>query len=196
MSASGGTEIQPKVQYRRKTHYYQRSLAGGQIELRKSTYLIAEKALMHRRTNPRAAVARLTRAAALLSFSVFLTPAFSQQEPPRHRLGKFWKISLVALATATTADAVSSWNRPESNPILRNSDGQFNARGAGIKIGLAGSVALAQYFLARKGPKAERVSAFANLAAAGVFTGAAIRNWSHAPAATPGGTPAGAIAVQ
>ncbi len=134
-------------------------------------------------------------ALAALFFSGFLFPAFSQEYPPHYRLGKLWKISLAALAGATAADAASSWNRPEANPVLRNSNGQFGTQGVGIKIGLAGAVAVTQYMLARKGLKYERVAAFANFAAAGVFGAAAIHNWSTRPQSflTPSQTAAFAV---
>jgi hypothetical protein len=125
---------------------------------------------------------RRALAFAALLFSAFSTPAFSQNEPPHYRLGKLWRVSLAALAGATAVDAVSSWNQPEANPVLRGSSGHFGAQGVGIKIGLAGTVAVTQYLLARKGPKYERVAAFANFTAAGVFGAAAVHNWSHAPA--------------
>lgn len=125
--------------------------------------------------------ARRYRLAALtvLLFSVLSTPGFSQEGLALHRMGRFWKVSLVALAGATVADAASSWNRPEANPILRSSSGQFGPQGVAIKIGLAGTVAVTQYFLARRGPKAERIASIANFSAAGVFGAAAIHNWSQ-----------------
>jgi len=151
---------------------------------------------MQCRTTPHAIPVTVTRAVTLLFLSAFLTPAFSQQEPPPRGFGKLWKVSLVALAGATTVDAVSSWNRPEANPILRNSNGQFNAQGVGIKIGLVGTMALAQYFLVRKAPRSERAFAVANFAAAGAFGVAAIHNWSSVPAAPAASAPPGTVAVQ
>jgi len=128
--------------------------------------------------------ARRYRLAALivLLFSVFSMPGFSQEEPSRRKISKLWKVSLVALAGATAVDAASSWNRSEANPILRSSNGQFGTQGATIKIGLAGAVAVTQYFLARRGPKAKRIAAIANFSAAGAFGAAAVHNWSQSAA--------------
>jgi hypothetical protein len=151
---------------------------------------------MYSQLNPQGMRPRVIFVIAALFFSVLLSPAFSQEAPPRYRLGKLWKVSLLALAGATAADAVSSWNRPEANPILRNSNGQFSTQGVGIKIGLAGTVAVTQYLLARKGPKYERVATFANFAAAGVFGAAAIHNWSHHPQGAVTASQSSSVAVQ
>ena len=118
-------------------------------------------------------------AVVLFSTSVFAASPFSPEDPKPRRLGKLWKASLVALAAATAVDAASSWNRPEANPVLRNANGQFGVQGVGIKIALAGSVAVAQYVLARKGPHGERAAIVMNLTTAGVFGAAAVHNLSH-----------------
>ena len=122
---------------------------------------------------------KLPAALILLSTSVFAASPFSSEEPKPHRLGRLWKASLLALAAGTAVDAASSWNRPEANPILRNTTGQFGAQGVGIKIALAGSVAVAQYFLARKGPQGERAAIVMNFTTAGVFSAATVHNLSQ-----------------
>jgi hypothetical protein len=99
---------------------------------------------------------------------------------------KLWQASLVALAAGSAADAHSSWGLRETNPFLRGADGRFNHRGLGLKIGLAGGVAVTQYLLMRRverqhGPQAlERNYLYlglGNLASGAAFGAVAARNY-------------------
>jgi hypothetical protein len=102
-----------------------------------------------------------------------------------------WKASVAALAAATIADAHSSWNRPEANPLLKAGDGRFGGRSIAIKGAIIGSTLLVQHFVLKKNPQAERMTAFTNFTVAGVLGGVAVYNHRlkseprHAP-----GTPA------
>lgn len=84
-----------------------------------------------------------------------------------------FKWSLAALMAGNAADGVSSWQRPEMNPILGP---QFNSRAVAIKFGIVGATALLERALVKKHPELAKGFAVANFTAAGVFTGVAIRN--------------------
>jgi tellurite resistance protein TehA-like permease len=92
------------------------------------------------------------------------------------RKRNLWKISLGVLAAASIADAGSSWNRSEANPLLQGPNGRFSGQGIALKGALAGSVVLSQWLVMRKQPRAERAAAFTNFALAGVLGAAAVHN--------------------
>jgi len=104
----------------------------------------------------------------------FLTATISLAADLKH--SKFarvlWRVSEVVLVAATTADAASSWGRPEINPVLGH---QFGARGIAVKAGLMGGVLALQEFSVRRGMNPKAAAAL-NFAGAGVFGYAAIHN--------------------
>lgn len=91
------------------------------------------------------------------------------------RKAKIWRISMVVLGGATTADAYSSWGKREANPLLQTTSGQFGARSVALKASFTGAAMFMQWRLARKDPKITPYLATANFAAAAIFTGAAAR---------------------
>lgn len=91
-----------------------------------------------------------------------------------HAENRFWKWSVVAMASANVADAVSTVGAYETNPVL--GIGPFGGRAIGIKIGIASGIVLAEYLIHRKYPEATRPMAFANCATAGALSVIAFRN--------------------
>jgi hypothetical protein len=98
-----------------------------------------------------------------------------------------WKISIGALAAGNAADWESSIGMREANPLLRSSDGTFSpGRGALVKCLFVGAMALGEHYaIDRYGRdsmhtrrRLYRVFTVANVAAAGLFTAMAARNWS------------------
>jgi hypothetical protein len=119
--------------------------------------------------------ATLVRRAAVLAMLFLLSMPAAAQE--RRRMGKFWKATVAVLASASVADAASSWNRFEANPLLRGPDGRFRYRGVAIKSALAGGVLAAQLLLSKKDHRAERVAAIVNISAGSVIAATAVRNF-------------------
>jgi hypothetical protein len=91
------------------------------------------------------------------------------------RVRTIWIASIFAMAAGTTADAVSSWHKQESNSLLASSNGTFGGRGVGLKVGIAAGV-LAPQIIFRKRKDWRTAFAVGNFAEAGIFTGAAIHN--------------------
>lgn len=79
---------------------------------------------------------------------------------------------------ATSADAATSWGRVELNPLLRNSRGEFGARGLALKFGIFGGVELTKWSLLRKGHRGRWVRSL-SLAPAVAFGAAAARNGAN-----------------
>lgn len=116
---------------------------------------------------------------ALLTLST-ITGAFGQNltgNEHRQSKGKWWKLSAVALAVATSVDAHSSWGHLEANPALRGSNGRFGMKSFAIKGLITGGVLGAQYMMMRNHPKAERYAAITNFALSGAFAGVAGYNY-------------------
>lgn len=92
---------------------------------------------------------------------------------------RWWRVHLADTALhvgATSADAVSSWGRPELHPLLRSSDGRFGARGLAVKAGLCGAVELVKWRLAKRRPQDRWVRSL-SLGPAVAFGSVAARNW-------------------
>jgi hypothetical protein len=87
----------------------------------------------------------------------------------------FWRISIAALVTASTMDAVTSMGKYESNGLLRGSDGKFGARGIALKAGITGITLLPQLLL-RSHENLRKPFTIANFAQAGMYSGIAIHN--------------------
>ena len=115
----------------------------------------------------------------------------SQPAGAEERKRSLWKASVAAMAAATIADAHSSWNRPEANPLLRTDSGRFAVRGIAIKGAVIGTTLVLQHWMLKKNPNAERMTALTNFTVAGVLGGVTVYNHRlhseprHAP-----GTPA------
>lgn len=88
-----------------------------------------------------------------------------------------WRYSAAALGAASVADAHSSWNRVERNPILADSQGRFSHRGVAVKGGLMAANIGVQYLLVRKWPSLARPLSYVNFSAAGITAGVAGRNY-------------------
>jgi len=71
----------------------------------------------------------------------------------------------------------SSWGRNEANPMLRSGDGRFGAKGASIKLAMAGAIIAPQLFVMKRAPGSQRLFTIANFLQAGLYTGVAIRNY-------------------
>lgn len=103
---------------------------------------------------------------------------FATREESKGR-GKVWWASVGAMIGASFFDAHSSWGRQELNPVLRGTNGEFGAKGIALKVGIASGVAIAQYFLLRKNPGAEKSMAIGNFGMAGVFGAIAVYNHTN-----------------
>src|SRR5690348_2401299 len=121
----------------------------------------------------------------LACFVVLAVTCFAEPRPitiahvedaPRRHTSRLWVASCMALIAATSADMASSWGRNEANPMLRSGDGRFGARGASIKLAMAGAMIAPQFFVMRRAPGSQRLFTIANFAQAGLYTGVAIRN--------------------
>jgi len=119
-------------------------------------------------------VALATLAASLSFAAGGLIPSTPTTNKPSKKL---WWVSVAALAGASVLDARSSWGRHELNPLLQGPNGQFSARSVEIKSAIVG-VGLAFQWVALRhhNQKLEKPFSFANLAGAGLTTGAAVHN--------------------
>jgi hypothetical protein len=90
---------------------------------------------------------------------------------------RVWVASIVAMVAGTTADAVSSWHKRESNGLLASSDGVFGPKGVALKAGIAAAILTPQIIL-RKHRDWHAAFAVGNFAEAGIFAGATIHNAS------------------
>jgi hypothetical protein len=97
------------------------------------------------------------------------------EDKHEQRLKYLWIASIFAMAAGTGADAATSWHKRESNGLLASSDGNFGAKGLGIKAGLAGGLLLPQ-ILFRKHTDLRTAFTIGNFAQAGIFTGMAVHN--------------------
>ncbi len=105
-----------------------------------------------------------------------LSPILEHPTKPR---SKFWRSSVLAILTASALDTHSSFHRYEANPLLRGPDGRFHYRSIAIKAAITGGSLGVQYFLLRRGPKAEKAAAFVNFGLSGVLSGVALTNYSN-----------------
>ena len=119
----------------------------------------------------------MLRTITLLLFAFPLLAADFAEVEDRHY--KAWKRSVYVLAASQVADAASSWNQPELNPVLAGRDGRFAWRGAAIKGGaVAGSIAL-QAYIVRKRPRAAKWLSRVNFATSGVTFSVAVYNFGR-----------------
>lgn len=106
---------------------------------------------------------KTTRAIALALLLAGLCDAESKAD-------RAWKWSIAALAAGNAADAASSWNKREANPLLGHT---FGVTGIGIK----GGIVAGTWLLQRHCPKNRKVQTIANFSMGGVLAGLAIRNF-------------------
>ena len=101
------------------------------------------------------------------------------QAQDRRPLARYWKLSVATLGAAQTADAATSWQRWELNPILADSHQCFGLRSSVIKSSLFASAVFTQHSL----PRHRKVATIMNFAASAAYGYISWRN-SHVP--TPG----------
>jgi hypothetical protein len=94
--------------------------------------------------------------------AVALNPAVS---PGR----TFYRWSLAILAASSAADAASSWNLPEANPMLATPGSKFGAGSAAIKLGLLGSAFLLEHLVVSHHPELYRRVAWLNFGLSGAL---------------------------
>ena len=102
--------------------------------------------------------------------ALLAAPSFAEGS----RKNKLWRASLFVLASASAADACTSWGQLEANPLVRGANGAFGVRSATMKVSLTGAAMLLQWRMARRDPRMTPYFATANMAVAGVLTGAAV----------------------
>jgi hypothetical protein len=121
---------------------------------------------------------KLVALATLAASLSFAAGGLVQSTTPTNKPSKkLWWGSVAALAGATVLDARSSWGRHELNPLLQGPNGRFGARSVEIKSAIVGiGLAVQWVALRHHSQKIEKPLSFANLAAAGLTTGAAVHN--------------------
>ena len=91
---------------------------------------------------------------------------------------KEWKFSLLALAAAHSADAATSWNKKELNPVLSPSGGAFGGQMLAIKCGITAASVGLQAIVLRHHPELAKMFARFNFLESGVIGATAIHNSS------------------
>jgi hypothetical protein len=84
----------------------------------------------------------------------------------------------MAALSGMAADIASSWGCAEGNPMLRNADGSFGARGLAVKASITGGVVLLAHLLHRKYPSLDKPLGIVLGATGGFLHATAIRNRS------------------
>ena len=87
-----------------------------------------------------------------------------------------YRWSLIAAASAQTADIASSWGGIEANPRLGRGR-EFGWQATSIKLAVVGGGLLIQRYVLRRHPRATRIAAIVNFSMAGATAGVAARNW-------------------
>ena len=88
---------------------------------------------------------------------------------------RLWITSLLALGAATSADALTSFGKTESNSVLASGSGTFGARGVALKSVMAGTVLGLQLVL-RRNDSMRTAFICGNFAEAAIFSAAALHN--------------------
>jgi hypothetical protein len=91
---------------------------------------------------------------------------------------KEWKFSLLTLAAAHSADAATSWNKRELNPVLSPSGGAFGGQMLAIKCGITAASVGLQAIVLRHHPELAKMFARFNFLESGVIGATAIHNSS------------------
>jgi hypothetical protein len=89
-----------------------------------------------------------------------------------------WKISIAPLVASQALDITSSYGMRELNPLLAQSQGQFGAQSATIKLGVTGGLIGVEYLIIKAHPSAARVFTKLNWGAAALTTGFAVHNYA------------------
>jgi hypothetical protein len=87
-----------------------------------------------------------------------------------------YKVSVMTLLAAQSADIASSWGKYERNPIL--GQGQFGKRQVALKGGMAAGGLALELLIIKRWPKSRRVFRWVNFAGAGVVGATAVHNWT------------------
>jgi hypothetical protein len=87
-----------------------------------------------------------------------------------------WKLSLLALVAAHSADAATSWQKRELNPLLSPGSGAFGWQSLAIKGGIAVGSLTVQAFTLHHHPEAAKRFAIMNYIEAGAIGGVAAHN--------------------
>lgn len=89
-----------------------------------------------------------------------------------------WKMSVAPVFASQALDVASSYGMHELNPMLASSDGRFEAKGAGIKLGSTAAMIGLEYLVLRKHPRAARIFTKVNWSVSIVTTGFAAHNFA------------------
>lgn len=118
------------------------------------------------------------RAVGQLSASEFVAaPRAEQRVGETVRWHRQWAISLAPLFASEALDAASSYGMRELNPLLAGANGGFGMKATGIKFGVVGALAGAEYFMVRKHPASAKFFSIVNWVTAGATTGLAVHNF-------------------
>ena len=113
-----------------------------------------------------------------LSGSDFVAaPSARQQVDHDARWRRQWAISLAPLFASEALDAASSYGMRELNPLLTGSNGGFGVKATGIKFGVVGALAGAEYLIVRKRPESAKFFTIVNWVTAAATTGLAVHNF-------------------
>lgn len=91
---------------------------------------------------------------------------------------QFYQWSVLALVAGNAADAVSSWRRPEENPVLAIPGASFSVQSIALKAGFVGASLLIEHWALKNHSGLYRPLAWMNVAIAGGLGGVAARNAS------------------
>ena len=117
----------------------------------------------------------LSLTAAAADLPVANTPV---DELARTAAVRTWKISLAPLVASQALDAASSYGMRELNPLLASSNGGFEAKALGIKLGLTATAVGVEYLIVRKHAGAARGLSALNWAMGAVTAGLAVHNYA------------------
>lgn len=113
-----------------------------------------------------------------LSGSDFVAaPGAEQYVDHDSRWRRHWALSLAPLFASQALDAASSYGMRELNPLLAGSDGSFGMKATGIKFGVTGALAGAEYLVVRRHPASAKFFTMVNWVTAGATTGLAVHNF-------------------
>ncbi len=104
--------------------------------------------------------------------------AYLREAAAQRRSYTAWKLSLAPVIASQAMDAFSSRGLHEENPLLANSSGQFGAKAALLKVGIAGALLGVEYVVVRAHPGAAKLLWKLNVASAVVTGGVAAHNLS------------------
>lgn len=118
----------------------------------------------------------------LLVLLLLAVAAFGQTEPAQdpassRTLDRWLLASKIAYGASMAADAASSWQREELNPILQSTDKRFNGKGLAIKSAITGGVLTGEWAVLKKWPSLKKPVTVGNFCLSGIMIGVAIRNY-------------------